>query len=94
MEVNAIVPTYPVAVLFELSLAVTVTSAAVPALIGSGIPVTSRVVAAPALTVIAACVPVIEGVPVSVAVTLWSPTVARVTPNEKVCTPLSPGTKV
>ena len=53
MEVNAIVPTYPVSVLSELSLAVTVTSEAVPAVIGSVTPETSRVVAVTARLAVA-----------------------------------------
>jgi hypothetical protein len=39
-------------------------------------------------------VPVIELVTVSVAVTVWLPTVARVTPLVKVWTPLSAAVKV
>ena len=54
--------------------------------------VTEKWVAAPALTMIAADVPVTLLVAVSVAVIVWFPAVLRVTPA-KVCTPLSPATK-
>ena len=52
------------------------------------------VVAVPALTVTLLEVPVIVPVTVSVPVTLREPAVLRVTPLAKLCTPLSPATKV
>ena len=50
---------------------------------------TTSVAAAPGFTVIADCVPLIVPVTVSVTVTDCSPTLARVIPPLKVCTPLS-----
>ena len=57
-------------------------------------PVTVSVAAVAGVTVIAVCVPLIEPVVVSVAVTVCSPTVSSVTPAVKVFVPLSPPTKV
>ena len=64
--------------LSKASLAVTVTLAEVPAVTEAGVPVSSRVAAAAGFTVIPALVPVIEPVPVSVAVTVREPAVFRV----------------
>ncbi len=82
-------PRYPVAVLPLTSLAVTVTELDVPALMGSVIPVTVKLTAAVACTVILFCTPVIVPVTVSVAVTDCSPAVFKVTPPVKIFTPLS-----
>ena len=62
----------------KASLAVTVTLPVVPAVTEAGVPVTTRVEAAAGLTVIAALVPVIEPVTVSVAVSVCEPTVFSV----------------
>ncbi len=60
------------------SLAVTVTEAVVPAVTEAGSPESTRVEAAAGLTVIAALVPVIVPVTVSVAVIVCEPTVFSV----------------
>ena len=54
----------------------------------------AETVIGPAETVIGPDVPVVDGVTESVAVMVWLPAVTRVTPELKVCTPLSPATKV
>ena len=51
-------------------------------------------VTSPPMTAIGPDVPVIDGVTESVAVMVCRPTVARVAPEPKVWTPLSPATKV
>ena len=56
-------------------------------------PLRTSAVALPGLTV-TVCEPVIVPVTVSVPVTLREPAVFKVTPLEKLCTPLSPATKV
>ena len=68
------------------SLAVTVKLLAVPAVIGEAYPATISVLAAPGITVIPDCVPVIVAVTVSVAVIVWLPAVFSVA--EKVPVPL------
>jgi hypothetical protein len=85
-------PSMPVAVLLYASSAVTVTVAAVPAVIEAGLPETTRVAAAAGLTVMAGVVPVIVAGMVSVAVRVWGPAVLRVT--ARVWAPLSPARKV
>ena len=76
--VKCTVPGYPVAVLPNVSSAVTVKLNAVPLLAAPGA-ATVKWVAAAGLTVIAAVVPVIEAVTVSVAVTVCEPAVLSVT---------------
>ena len=68
------------------------TLAVLPAVTEAGVPLTVSVAAAAGLTVMPALVPVIEPLPVSVAVRVRVPTVLRVA--ESVWTPLSPATKV
>ena len=87
------IPAYPVAVFPNKSLAVTEKVPAVPAVIDEGKPESMKVLAAAGFTVTVA-LPVIELLRVSVAVTDRLPAVTRVTPLVKVCTPLSPATKV
>lgn len=67
-----------------LSKAVTLTVISVPAVVESGA-LTEKWVAGPATTAIVSDMPVIEGVIVSVAVTVWEPIVFNVT--EKVPDP-------
>jgi len=74
------VPVYPEATLLNWSSAVTVTLVAVPTVALPGMD-TWKCVANPDPTVIAWEVPVIEAVTVSVAVTVWLPSVFRVTWN-------------
>ena len=74
------------AVLLNWSLAVTVPLMGTPAVAEEG-RLTTKCVAALAFTVIVPEVPVIEGVTVSVAVTVWLPAVTRVKPLIKVPTP-------
>ncbi len=87
-------PWYPAAVLPYASRAVTVTLPAAPAVRGEASPETERVVAAAGVTTMALWEPVIEGVTVSVAVTVRVPAVLRLTPRENVWTPASPTVKV
>src|SRR3974390_3348712 len=85
LDVKCTVPVYPVAVLFEASSAVTVNGNAEPAVAVAGA-LTEKCVAAPADTAIAAELPVIDDVAVSVAVIVWLPAVFNVA--VKVPTPL------
>ncbi len=82
------------AVLPSESLTVAVTLNAVPAVCVVAAGVTWIVAGVAGLTVIAAVVPVIEPVTVSVAVTVCEPAVLSVTAEETVCVPASPPVKV
>ena len=86
-----IVPLYPVAVFPKASRAVTVKFPATPAWFGEGKPATRTLLAAAGWTVIA-CVPAIELVAVSVAISDWLP--ADFSVALKVCMPPSPAVKV
>ena len=72
----------------------TVTLNAVPAVCVVPAGETWSVAAAAGLTVTDPLVPLIEPVTVSVAVTVCEPAVFSVTPEAKVCEPLSPATNV
>jgi hypothetical protein len=79
-------PAYAVAVLLKASSAVTLKLKATPDAAVAGA-TTAKCVAAPAETVMAPDVPVIEAVTVSVAVTVWLPAVFKV--RLKLPTPLT-----
>ena len=66
------------AVLLKASSAVTVTEAGLPAVTEAGVALRVRVAAAAGLTVIVELLPLIEPLPVSVAVSVWLPAVLRV----------------
>ena len=81
------------AVLPSASRAVTVTSNGAPAVAAAGAG-HGKWVAGPARDGDRPEVPVIDGATESVPVMVWLPAVARVAPELKVWTPLSPATKV
>src|SRR5262249_58446304 len=78
--VKCTVPVYPVAVLLNTSRAVTVKLNAAPAVAVAGA-LTVKCVAAPPETAIPVEVPAIDGVAVSVAVSVWLPPVLNVADN-------------
>src|SRR5436190_20955549 len=81
VEVKETVPRYPVATLPYTSFAVTIRTPADPAVVGLGNAPAVRDAAAPPRTWMPCCVPCIDGVRVSAAVTLWLPAVPRTTPE-------------